>query len=145
MSMKDGKARKQGSSLNIPTDRACWPTSARPTHASRSSTYPVDSSRSGSSSVADYAGIEEAVRAYLATLELPSPRHAAIAIANPIDGDFVRMTNRDWAFSIEETRRKLELDTLLVVNDFTALAQSLPRLSARERSQVGGGRRVRKA
>ena len=49
---------------------------------------------------ADYAGIEEAVRAYLATLELPSPRHAAIAIANPIDGDFVRMTNRDWAFSI---------------------------------------------
>lgn len=88
---------------------------------------------------ADYAGIEEAVRAYLATLELPSPRHAAIAIANPIDGDFVRMTNRDWAFSIEETRRKLELDTLLVVNDFTALAQSLPRLSARERSQVGGG------
>lgn len=88
---------------------------------------------------ADYPGIVEAIRAYLARLTGPAPRHAAIAIANPIDGDHVKMTNRDWQFSIEATRRALGLDTLLVVNDFTALAMALSRLSAGDCVQVGGG------
>ncbi|BAL24988.1 glucokinase [Azoarcus sp. KH32C] len=87
----------------------------------------------------DYAGIVDVIQAYLRRLSGPAPRHAAIAIANPIDGDLVKMTNRDWQFSIEETRRRLGLDTLLVVNDFTALAMSLSRLSERDRVQVGGG------
>ena len=67
------------------------------------------------------------------------PRHGAVAIANPIEGDWVRMTNRDWAFSIQEAQRQLDLTTLLVVNNFTALAMSLPRVGADGRHQVGGG------
>ena len=54
--------------------------------------------------------------------------HAAFAVANPISGDFIRMTNRDWEFSTEEVRRTLGLTTLLIVNDFTALAMALPGL-----------------
>ena len=38
------------------------------------------------------------------------------------------MTNRDWAFSIERVRQQLGLATLLVVNNFTALAMALPGL-----------------
>lgn len=87
----------------------------------------------------DYPGIVEAIRAYFTQLPGAMPRHAAIAIANPIDGDRVKMTNRDWAFSIEDTRRTLGLDTLLVVNDFTALAMALSRLSPNDCVQVGGG------
>lgn len=87
----------------------------------------------------DYAGIVDVIQAYLRQQGGLAPRHAAIAIANPIDGDHVKMTNRDWQFSIEETRRALGFDTLLVVNDFTALAMALSRLSAGERVQVGGG------
>jgi len=87
----------------------------------------------------DYAGIVEVIQAYLGRLAGPAPRHAAIAIANPIDGDLVKMTNRDWQFSIEAARRSIGLDTLLVVNDFTALAMSLSRLADRDRRQVGGG------
>ena len=87
----------------------------------------------------DYAGIEAVVRAYLRGHDTPLPKHAAIAIANPIDDDWVSMTNRDWQFSIEATRRALGLESLLVVNDFTALAQSLARLSVRDRRQLGGG------
>ena len=33
--------------------------------------------------------------------------HAAVAIANPVDGDQVRMTNHDWQFSIEQMRQRL--------------------------------------
>ena len=91
---------------------------------------------------ADHADFHAAVSAYLAGLpagQVPQIEHAAIAIANPVEGDEVRMTNYHWQFSIEQMRQRLGLQTLVVVNDFTALAMSLPRLVPNQRRQVGGG------
>lgn len=88
---------------------------------------------------AEYAEFADAAVAYLERVGQPPVRHAAIDIANPVHGDEVKMTNHNWAFSIEATRRRLKLETLLVVNDFTALAMSLPHLEQAHRSQVGGG------
>ncbi|MFD2366578.1 glucokinase [Pseudoduganella sp. GCM10020061] len=90
----------------------------------------------------DYPGILPLLRAYL--LEHGGLRisHAAFALANPISGDMIRMTNRDWQFSTEEVRRELGLNTLLIVNDFTALAMSLPALGPNELMKVGGGEPV---
>ncbi|TFW16378.1 glucokinase [Massilia arenosa] len=89
---------------------------------------------------ADHATLADAVRAYLAPrAQYGQIRHAAIAIANPVDGDFVRMTNHHWQFSTAAVRTELGFDTLLVVNDFTALASSLPHLRDNEKRQVGGG------
>jgi glucokinase len=90
----------------------------------------------------EHADFHAAVRAYLGGLpagEHGPIEHAAIAIANPVEGDHVRMTNYHWQFSIEEMRARLGLQTLVVVNDFTALAMALPRLARHERRQVGGG------
>jgi len=90
---------------------------------------------------ADHADFHAAVSAYLGQLP-PSSRaieHAAIAIANPVEGDAVGMTNYHWRFSIEQMRQRLQLQTLVVVNDFTALAMALPRLSPAQQRQVGGG------
>ncbi|MCG1043121.1 bifunctional transcriptional regulator/glucokinase [Mycetohabitans sp. B8] len=88
---------------------------------------------------ADYPGIAAAIRKFLKDSQVARVNHAAIAIANPVDGDQVQMTNRNWSFSIEATRRTLGFDTLLVVNDFTALAMALPSLSDAQRTQIGGG------
>ena len=91
---------------------------------------------------ADHADFHAAVSSYLEGLPqggLGRIAHAAIAIANPVEGDSVRMTNYHWQFSIEQMRLRLGLESLVVVNDFTALAMSLPRLSASQRRQVGGG------
>jgi glucokinase len=91
---------------------------------------------------ADYADFAAAVGAFLKGLPpgaVPHMDHAAVAIANPVEGDEVRMTNYHWRFSIEQMREQLELQTLVVVNDFTALAMSLPRLAPGQRRQVGGG------
>jgi glucokinase len=66
--------------------------------------------------------------------------HAAFALANPISGDFIRMTNRDWQFSTDEVRRALGLTTLLIVNDFTALAMALPGFKPDDLLQIGGGK-----
>ncbi|MBL8331704.1 MAG: glucokinase [Rubrivivax sp.] len=89
---------------------------------------------------ADHADFHAAVRAYLDTVpEGLHVEHAAVATPNPVEGDQVRMTNYHWAFSIEQMRQQLDLDTLVVVNDFTALAMSLPRLGSGGVRQVGGG------
>jgi glucokinase len=88
---------------------------------------------------ADHSDFHGAVSAYLASVGPPAIRHAAVAMANPVEGDQVRMTNYHWAFSIEQMRERLGLDTLVVVNDFTALAMALPRLQPSQRRQVGGG------
>jgi glucokinase len=81
----------------------------------------------------------DAVRAYLRQHPSLQPRHAAVAIANPVEGDFIRMTNHHWQFSIAEARQDLGLDTLLVVNDFAALAMSVPGLAAADLVRIGGG------
>jgi glucokinase len=96
---------------------------------------------------ADYASLADALHAYLALPAVAAAggaaiRHAALAIANPITGDFVRMTNHHWAFSIEALRLACGFDTLVVANDFTALARSLPHLADARKVQVGGGQAV---
>jgi glucokinase len=88
---------------------------------------------------ADHADFHAAVSAYVKTLRSDRVAHAAVAIANPVEGDEVRMTNYHWQFSIEAMREKLGFDTLVVVNDFTALAMALPRLGRGDRRQIGGG------
>jgi glucokinase len=92
---------------------------------------------------ADHPSLEHAIRTYLESVQPLSVEHAAIAIATPVDGDQVRMTNYHWQFSIEQTRQALGLDTLVVVNDFTALAMALPRLGSDAVRQVGRGHAVK--
>ncbi|AXE29959.1 glucokinase [Chromobacterium phragmitis] len=86
-----------------------------------------------------YPTLEAALRDYLAQTGARRVAHAAMGIANPLNGDWVQMTNCRWGFSIEATRRALGLTTLLLLNDFTALALALPRLPRGELSQIGGG------
>jgi glucokinase len=92
---------------------------------------------------AKYATLAHALRAYLALPAVVDAsasgiRHGAIAIANPVIGDMVRMTNHHWEFSIEALRTEIGFDVLVVANDFTALARALPHLGEKKR-QVGGG------
>lgn len=86
-----------------------------------------------------YPGPVEAARAYLAGAPPCKLRSAAFALATAITGDRVQFTNSGWSFSTEETRCALGLDRLLLLNDFTALAHSLPSLSGDERLQIGPG------
>jgi glucokinase len=88
----------------------------------------------------DYPGIVPLLNAYLAQTNGVRISHAAFALANPISGDFIRMTNRDWQFSTDEVRRAIGLTTLLIVNDFTALAMALPGFKPDELLQIGGGK-----
>ncbi len=92
---------------------------------------------------ADYEDFHATVQAYLSALPASAStariRNAAVAIATPVSGDQVRITNYPWQFSIEQMRQRLHLDNLLLVNDFTALAMALPSLLPSQRRQVGAG------
>ena len=90
----------------------------------------------------DFAGIVPLLRFYLDKHANMRLHHGALALANPVDGDYVRMTNRPWEFSTDAVRRELGLATLLIVNDFTALAMSIPGLKCQDLMQVGGGKQV---
>lgn len=87
----------------------------------------------------DYAALDQAALSYLARIGRPADlKLGAFAIASPITGDLVSMTNLPWRFSTEEVRRALGFDALLVVNDFVAVAHGVPYLPTTELIQVGG-------
>lgn len=94
--------------------------------------------------VADFASPVEAVRAYLADIRpycgsaAAAPRRAAFAVATPVAGDLIDLTNGLWRFSTEATRVSLGLDELLMLNDFAALAYSLPDLGPGQLRAHGG-------
>ncbi len=88
----------------------------------------------------DFNSLQAAIETYLKDVsQAELPRAAAIAIANPVTGDEVKMTNRDWVFSQKAMKKALGLQMLRVINDFTALALALPDLQPHELRQVGGG------
>lgn len=85
--------------------------------------------------VAEYPQLVDAARAYLNGLAVSGligpadqPASAALAVATAVTGDAVRFTNSAWSFSQRELAEHLALRHLVVLNDFEALALSLPRL-----------------
>lgn len=87
----------------------------------------------------DHDGLESALRYYLQEQGNPQITHACIAVACPVTGDMVKLTNRDWEFSQVGLRNALNWHQLYVINDFTALAMALPHLPAGDTTKVGGG------
>lgn len=86
----------------------------------------------------EFTTLEEALAQYFATLQ-EDVEHLCIAIACPVAGDKVVMTNLSWAFSQQALKEKFKLASLYVINDYTAISLALPFLSAQEKIQIGGG------
>jgi glucokinase len=84
-----------------------------------------------------------AAEAYLGGLDAADrPRVAAFAVASPVIGDRVALTNRAWSFSIEALRRTLGLDALHIVNDLEAVALAVPALDRSDLRALGAGAAV---
>jgi glucokinase len=93
--------------------------------------------------VVSHAGPAVAITSYLSMLrsrlgaDYQPPRAAALAVATAVASDTVAMTNSGWAFSRRLLQEELALDELLVLNDFEALALSLPRLRSDQLLPIG--------
>ena len=64
---------------------------------------------------------------------------ACIAIACPVNQDYIKMTNNPWEFSKSQLKEHLGLETLMVINDFTAMSMSVTCLPQSSLVKIGGG------
>ena len=93
-------------------------------------------------SCASYNTLIDAVHVYLEEVSQPYPVAAYLAVATPVTGDQISMTNHTWSFSVADTRKILQLDLLKVINDFTSLSLALPYLTGADYKQLGRGETV---
>lgn len=86
----------------------------------------------------NFGSLEESIAAYVKARGITSLAAAAIAVAGPIEGEVVSLTNRDWTFTRESLRRAAFAGRFRLLNDFEALALSLPHLAGDDVVQIGG-------
>ncbi len=85
-----------------------------------------------------FGSLEEAISAYLTSKGVTELAAAAIAVAGPVEGETVSLTNRDWRFTRQSLRAAAQAREIRLLNDFEALAWSLPHLGESDLVQVGG-------
>ena len=94
----------------------------------------------------DFVSLADAIEAYLAAENPPvRPTLAVLAVAAPVIGDTVALTNQRWTFSVDAMRKQLGFTALRVINDFVANALAVLHLSETDRVQIGGGPPVKGA
>ena len=86
----------------------------------------------------NFGSLEESIGAYVKMKGLTQTAAAAIAVAGPIEGETVGLTNRDWTFTRQSLRKAALARTFRLLNDFEALALSLPHLEGDDIVQIGG-------
>ena len=83
------------------------------------------------------ADLDAAVARYLEETGA-RPRAATLAVAGPVDGEEIALTNRtSWRFRRREFAKRFGFSQLRVLNDFEAIAWALPRLDAAQTRPLG--------
>ncbi|MDP9838500.1 glucokinase [Neorhizobium huautlense] len=86
---------------------------------------------------ADYATIDEAIQKVVLDGSDLKPRSAILAVAGPIDGDEIDLTNCDWIVRPKKMISELGFDDVLIVNDFEAQALAASELGPEHRETLG--------
>ncbi len=87
--------------------------------------------------LASFAGFEDAARHAIASMNTP-PASLLICAAGPVDGRSAQLTNRGWRLDGEVLAGSLHLKQGVLLNDFEAVALSLPALNGSSLVQVVG-------
>ncbi len=87
---------------------------------------------------ADHPDIASAWAAFAADEGRALPRAASLAVAAPIDGDEVRFTNSPWRFKQSALAGELGLDSVMVLNDFGAVAHAVALLDPADFIHIAG-------
>lgn len=94
---------------------------------------------------ADFANIDEAIAARILPGLATAPRSVVLAIAAPIDGDVIPLTNCPWVVRPRELMARLGFEDVLLLNDFEAQALAVSALPEDGRERIGGGEPVEEA
>jgi glucokinase len=103
----------------------------------------------GSTSVRDveslkndsFPSLEAAITHYVEKRGISELAAAAVDVAAPVDREMITLTNREWTFSAESLRKAAKAKRFRLLNDFEALAYSLPHIRDEDLVQIGGTKR----
>ena len=87
---------------------------------------------------ADFETPADAIRHYLSAVGANAPDAVCLAAAGPIVDDIIDVTNNHWRVDAESLAQEFDVDAMRLVNDFEAIAYSIPFMSAEERHAIGG-------
>lgn len=86
----------------------------------------------------EFASLEDVAAAYLKSQSVASIGTAAMDVAGIVTEEDFPLTNRDWMVRRSKLIAALNTDRLIILNDFQALAMSLPYLDPVDLIQIGG-------
>ena len=79
---------------------------------------------------AEHASLALAWEAFGRTLDRPLPKEAGIAVACPVTGEILKMTNNPWVIHPTQLASRLHLDNFVLVNDFGAVAHAVAQVDS---------------
>lgn len=84
-----------------------------------------------------YADLAALLSDYLAANQTAAPQAALLAVAGPVRDQQVTLTNLDWHVVADQLQTQLGLQAIELVNDFAAIAYSVPALQSIDRLAIG--------
>ena len=86
---------------------------------------------------ADFASADDAIRHYIGELSADAPEGICLAAAGPVVGDAVQVTNNHWVLNAESIATDFGARKVKLLNDFEAVAYSIPHLTAEDSEVIG--------
>jgi glucokinase len=88
---------------------------------------------------ANFTTIDEAIQAAVLDRSSIQPNSTVLAVAGPVDGDEIRLTNCPWVVKPRQMFANLGLGEVVVLNDFEAQALAVVALGEEHMEKIGGG------
>lgn len=88
---------------------------------------------------ANFATLEDGVRAAILDKAPVKPRSAVFAVAGPVDGEEIAFTNSHWVVRPKKMFETLGLSDVVILNDFEAQALAVVALGEEHMEKIGGG------
>lgn len=86
---------------------------------------------------ADFASADAAIQRYLEQTSAAAPAVICLAAAGPLIGDSINVTNNHWSISPQDIGSVFGIESVRLLNDFEALAYSIPFLGTHDSIAVG--------
>ena len=86
---------------------------------------------------ADFPTAVDAIRNYLDGVSADEPDAVCLAAAGPVIDDTLVVTNNNWTLSASDIRSRLGIRNVHLINDFEAIARSIPHIDGRFLEPVG--------
>lgn len=87
--------------------------------------------------VADFSSATEAIAAFLARRAGAAPEAAVLGVAGPVENNRCIVTNSRWVIDAADLQKRFGFRTIHLLNDFEAVAWSLPALQPSDLFAVG--------